>query len=322
MKKQEIDWKPQTGVETLRRRGELLSRIRKFFDAAGVLEVETPLLASATATDVHIQSLQVSGSAIAPENTMYLQTSPEFSMKRLLGFGSGPIYQICKSFRDEEAGKRHNPEFTMLEWYQPGYSMMDLMDEVDELIQNLLGCESIQRVSYRDIFQQLFGFDPHEIQLKDLRTYADSKMDLNSNDLEKTDLLQLLLDANIETSFPTNLFIYDFPIEQSALAVIEQDSDGVPVAKRFELFCNGMEIANGYFELLDSIEQRRRFEADIAKRSEKGLAEYPLDEKLIAAMESGIPACAGVALGVDRLLMLLTESSSISQVISFSTGRA
>ena len=316
------DWKPDASVEVLRSRAETLSKIRNFFAQRNVLEIETPLLAHSTATDVYIQSLTIDSQAAESNETLYLQTSPEFSMKRLLASGIGPIYQICKAFRQGETSKQHNPEFTMLEWYQPDYSMDDLMDEVEQLVQSILSCEAASRFSYRDVFLYHFDFDPHSISHEDLKSLTSKKMDLNSDDLKKTDFLQLLLGKFIEPQLPANCFIYDYPVEQAALSVIEEDAQGVPVAKRFELFCEGMEIANGYFELLDPVEQRARFEADIKQRREQHLPVYPVDEKLIAAMESGIPSCAGVALGVDRLLMFLTKSSNISEVLSFTTDRA
>lgn len=316
------DWKSGASVEVLRRRADTLSRIRYFFAQRNVLEVETPLLTHSTATDVYIQSLTLDSQVTGAKETLYLQTSPEFSMKRLLANGIGPIFQICKAFRQGESSRRHNPEFTMLEWYQPGYSMNDLMDEVELLVQSLLNCDAISRFSYRDVFLYHFDIDPHSISLKDLKVLTNNKMDLSSDDLKKTDYLQLLLGKFIEPQLPANCFIYDYPVEQAALAVIEEDSKGVPVAKRFELFCEGMEIANGYFELLEPAEQRARFEADINQRRDQNLPIYPVDEKLIAALESGIPSCAGVAMGVDRLLMLLVKSSNISEVLSFTTDRA
>ncbi|PCJ16927.1 MAG: elongation factor P lysine(34) lysyltransferase [SAR86 cluster bacterium] len=317
-----VDWKPSASIKVLQQRSEILSNIRRFFAQKNVLEVETPLLAHSTATDVHIQSLSVENSASTKSETLFLQTSPEFAMKRLLGAGVGPIFQICKAFRQDESSKQHNPEFTMLEWYQPGYSMMDLIDEVEQLIQSLINCGSIPRLSYRDIFLEYFDIDPHNISLEDLKSLTNERMDINSDDLNKTDYLQLLLGKFIEPKMPDYCFVFDFPIDQAALAVIAKDEQGIPVAKRFELFCKGMELANGYFELLDPVEQLKRFEADIDKRNERGLPDYAPDEKLIAAMESGIPPCAGVALGIDRLLMLLSGSDNISDVISFTTDRA
>jgi len=316
------DWKPGASVKNLRTRAEILANIRQFFANNKVLEVETPLLARTTATDVYIQSLEISNPLNNPAQTFYLQTSPEFAMKRLLGSGSGPIYQICKAFRQGETSKRHNPEFTMLEWYQPGYSMEDLMHEVEQLIDALLAYGPIQRLSYRELFQEHLDFDPHTISLESLKDIANRRFELGSDKLSKTDYLQLLLGKCIEPAMPANCFIYDYPVDQCALAAIENDETGASVAKRFELFCGGMEIANGYLELLDESEQRQRFETDRQKRKSLSLPEYPLDEKLLAALAHGIPPCAGVALGIDRLLMLATGATDIHEVLSFTTDKS
>tara|TARA_B110000438_G_scaffold257844_1_gene266190 strand:- start:662 stop:1618 length:957 start_codon:yes stop_codon:yes gene_type:complete len=315
------NWKPTAQLESLQIRAELLIKIRKFFFERNVLEVETPLLARTTATDVHIQSLEVLSVDSVLGTKFYLQTSPEFAMKRLLSAGSGAIYQICKAFRQGEVSKIHNPEFTMLEWYQPGYSQSDLINEVESLISAVLPIQAIPKLSYREVFQQQLGFDPHNIPFKKLNSFAAEHIDVGKQQLGQTDLLQLLMDAIIVPHLPENIFVYDFPVNQCALAAIKKDSDGQEVAKRFELFCSGMELANGYYELTDSNEQESRFEVDRNKRRELGLPEYPLDSKLIAALDYGLPNCAGVAIGVDRLCMLAAGYTEISQVISFTTDK-
>lgn len=317
-----LEWEPGASAKTMRTRGDTLAKIRQFFAARNVLEVETPLLAHATATDVYIQSWHVEQPARKIEDRLYLQTSPEFSMKRLLGTGVGPIYQICKAFRKEEASPQHNPEFTMLEWYRPGYSMFDLMDEVEQLVVSLLPGDAIPRFAYRDLFVDHLGIDPHRVTIEEISHLANSKMDLGSDDLSKTDYLQLLLDKCIEPLLPDKCFVYDYPVDQAALAAIEKDGQEQSVARRFELYCGGMEIANGYFELVDADEQRARFDRDLGKRKELGLEQYPVDERLLAALQSGLPACAGVALGIDRLVMQLTGANSIDQVITFTTDHA
>jgi lysyl-tRNA synthetase class 2 len=243
-------------------------------------------------------------------------------MKRLLASGSGSIYQIAKAFRQEEKGAIHNIEFTLLEWYRLSYSLDQLMAELEELVQEVLGCGPISRLSYREIFRQHLQIDPHEILLEELQQLAKSEIDLSGSDLSKTDYLQLLLSNSIEPKLPPYCIIYDYPLEQAALATLATDGHGVVVAKRFELFGHGMELANGYFELSDAAEQRARFEKDNAARKEKELQAYDVDEKLIAALESGLPSCSGVAVGVDRLLMLLVEAKNISEVISFDSERA
>lgn len=315
------DWTSGASANNLRARAEMLANIRQFFANNNVLEVETPLLARTTATDVYIQSLEIANPLIDVSETLYLQTSPEYSMKRLLGSGTGAIYQICKAFRQGEVSNRHNPEFTILEWYQPGYSMEDLMDEVERLVDSLLDYGRIPRLAYRELFQEHLNFDPHTISLESLKDVASVRMELSGDQFSKTDYLQLLLANSIEPVMPANCFIYDFPVEQSALAVVENDDEGASVAKRFELFCGGMEIANGYFELVDPTEQRKRFEADRQARKSLSLPEYPIDEKLLAALEHGIPQCSGVALGIDRLLMLVTGAADIREVLSFTTDQ-
>lgn len=316
------NWQAGASVSMLKARARLLQQLRDFFSTLNVLEVETPLLANATVSDLHIQSWNTEQHWGKAKRPLYLQSSPEYSMKRLLASGSGAIYQICKAFRNEERSQRHNPEFTMLEWYQPGYSLDDLMDEVEALIRLVTGCDSIRRTSYHQLFDEFLSIDPHTIFTTDLEQLVKSKINIDTDSLSRTDYLQLLLSHVIEPEVKGNWFLFDYPEDQAALARVVADENGVLVAKRFELFCGGMEIANGYFELADPIEQRRRFESDLKKRAASELKPVPLDENLIAALESGIPDCAGVALGVDRLLMLVTGADSINEVIAFNTDRA
>ena len=317
-----VDWKPSASLQNLQQRAYVLAKIRRFFSERDVLEVETPLLASSTVPDVYIESITAQVVEGNSSRKNFLQTSPEFFMKRLLASGSGSIYQIAKAFRQEEKGARHNIEFTLLEWYRLSYSLDQLMAELEELVQEVLGCGPISRLSYREIFRQHLQIDPHEISLEELQQLAKSEIDLSGSDLSKTDYLQLLLSNSIEPKLPPYCIIYDYPLEQAALAALATDGHGVVVAKRFEFFGHGMELANGYFELSDAAEQRARFEKDNAVRKEKGLRAHDADEKLIAALESGLPSCSGVAVGVDRLLMLLVEAKNISEVISFDSERA
>lgn len=313
-----VGWKPGATVDSLRVRAALLAEIRQFFADRQVLEVETPLLARSTATDIYIQSLTTSISMGSSEETFYLQTSPEYAMKRMLGSGVGPIYQICKAFRQAETSSRHNPEFTLLEWYQPGYSMLELMDEVEQLVTQLLNCGKIPRLSYSELFQQILGINPHAVMGDELRAIAESHVELGSKELSDTDYLQLLMTHCIEAQMPKNCFVYDYPVAQCALAQISEDQHGERVAKRFELYCQRMELANGYAELTDPEELRSRFKSDLHARREQALPSYPEDEKLLAAMEQ-LPDCAGVALGMDRLVMIACEATSIDEVISFTT---
>lgn len=305
---------PQTTSTILRARAELLHSLRMFFAGREVMEVETPVLASTTVTDPHIESLLVTN----PVNPTigYLQTSPEYAMKRLLCSGSGPIFQICKAFRGDEAGRLHRSEFTLLEWYRPGFSLDELMDEVTELLQEVLKLMTVDRISYYQLFQDYLGIDPHRIELNALREFTCSRIDITGSKLDRTDYLQLLLAHEIEPRMPAALFVYDFPVEQAALARVERDDNDYQVACRFELFVGGMELANGYQELIDAVEQRARFERDIERRQDLGRPLYPIDEDLLAALDCGMPECAGVALGLDRLLMLKTGADSIEEVMS------
>ena len=316
-----VDWKPSASLQNLQQRAYVLAKIRRFFSERAVLEVETPLLASSTVPDVYIESIAAQVVKDNSSRKNFLQTSPEFFMKRLLASGSGSIYQIAKAFRQEEKSARHNIEFTLLEWYRLSYSLDQLMAELEELVQEVLSCGPISRLSYREIFRQHLQINPHEISLEELQKLAKSEIDLSGSDLSKTDYLQLLLSNSIEPKLPPYCIIYDYPLEQAALAILATDEHGVVVAKRFELFGHGMELANGYFELSDAAEQRARFEKDNAARKEKGLQAHDANEKLIAALESGLPSCSGVAVGVDRLLMLLVDAKHISEVISFDSER-
>jgi len=310
-------WRPSAGPETLRLRANVLARIRQFFAAREVLEVETPLLAPATVTDTHIDSIPAQVQTRGSPQTFHLQTSPEYAMKRLLAAESGACYQICKSFRQGDAGPRHNPEFTMLEWYRPGFSLEDLIDEVEQLLQEFLPQPSIPRLSYRELFLHHLEINPHQIKLNPLRQLTREKLPVNATDLDATDCLQLLLAQAIEPKLPEHCFIYDYPAAQSALAKIESNPEGEPVARRFELFCRGMELANGYDEETDDKILRNRFKRDQQKRANLGRPVPEIDEKLLAALNHGLPPCAGVAFGIDRLLMLLSGADSIAEVLTF-----
>lgn len=316
------DWKPSAPAAKLKARARLLAQIREFFNSRDVLEVETPVLAKATVSDLHIDSWQTANGWGSDSQPLYLQTSPEYAMKRLLAADSGAIYQLGKAFRFEERSPRHNPEFTLLEWYQPGYSLTQLMDEVEQLVAETAQLESIERYSYRELFLNALRIDPHQAPTEELKELVSNQIDLVAENLTRTDYLQLLLGQVIEPAMKGNWFLYDYPAEQAALAAVKTDDQGVSVAQRFELFCAGMEIANGYFELTDAEEQRRRFQQDLDKRKNAKREPVAIDEKLIAALESGLPECAGVALGVDRLLMVATGAKTIDEVISFTTDLA
>jgi len=317
-------WSPSAPLSALRARAELYAAIRQFFAERGVLEVDTPVLSAAAVSDPHLDPLQSHfiGPG-APEGLpLYLQTSPEYAMKRLLAAGSGPIYQLAKAFRNGEAGRRHNPEFCMLEWYRPGFDDRQLMDEVQALVAQVLGRDDFSRVSYRELFQRTLGIDPQRASLPALQALAAERLGVKFEDDERDTWLQLLLAELIEPTLITPTFVYDFPASQAALAKVGEDADGVAVARRFELFVDGIELANGYDELVDGDEQARRFAADAAQRLQLGKPAYSSDHNLVAALRAGMPACAGVALGVDRLLMLALGVDSIDQVLAFPIARA
>ena len=316
------DWRPSASFEALQYRARLLQSLRAFFSGRGLLEVETPVLSRAAITDPHLQSF----STQFLKQNYYLHTSPEFFMKRLLAAGSGDIYQICKVFRDDEQGRNHNAEFTLLEWYRLDYDHHRLMDELVELLDYLLQKLSLSpwpapdKLTYQQAFLKYLNIDPLIASADDLQQAAQQKqietpqgMVLDNKDM----WLDWLMTQAIAPAFKTDrlTLLYDYPASQAALARIsEQDNR---VAHRFEVFAGELELANGFWELQDAREQRQRFEQENARRREQGLDEMPLDEFLLAALASGLPDCAGVALGIDRLLMVLLQEKQISDVLSF-----
>lgn len=310
-------WQPSAPLANLRLRAGTLAQIREFFRARNVLEVETPVLSPATVTDPHLHSLVVADVLPGSDRPQFLQTSPEFAMKRLLAAGSGSIYQLGKAFRARESGSRHSPEFTMLEWYRVGFDEWQLMDEVEALVRQLVQCGPIPRLSYSALFRQHLDIDPRTCEQPALLALARRHLDLHPAEYSRDDLLQLLLAQVIEPALKGHCFVHDFPASMAALARITTDQDGHPVARRFELFMHGMEIANGYYELTDAQEQARRFAADNQRRLAMGLPAMPVDAKLLAALAAGLPECAGVALGLDRLLMVMAGSKRIEDVLSF-----
>ncbi len=316
-----INWQPTASFEILRQRADMISRIRAFFAERGVWEVETPLLSHATVTDAHIMSIEAPFKEMGSgkEEICYLQTSPEYAMKRLLAAGSGSIFQITKAFRQGEVGRLHNPEFTMLEWYRLGFDHHALMDELDELLQVVLKLPPAMRMSVADVYQQCVGIDPHTATVEDLKKcaeqYVESYPDLPN---DKNNWLDLLFTHCIEPQLGKDapLFLYDFPVSQAALAKIRQENP--PVASRFEMYFKGVELANGFHELQDSVEQRKRFEADLKYRETQGIPLVPMDERFLAALQQGLPDCAGVALGIDRLIMLALGCETVAATLSFS----
>lgn len=322
------NWHPTASLKNLALRAKIIEKIRAFFAERQILEVETPLLSHASVTDIHLHSFHTDYllSKTGKTETLYLQTSPEFAMKRLLAAGSGSIYQICKAFRNiGEAGKYHNPEFSILEWYRPGFNHHDLMDEVDEFLHVILNFQPAERMTYSELFQRYADIEPHNASAQQLKLQAE-KLNLSVEQLvldSKDDWLYLLMSHVIEPKLATQvnpIFVYDFPISQAALARISTDNP--PVAERFEVYIKGIELANGFHELSDASEQRQRFITDLKQRQALGCSVIPIDENLLAALGCGFPDCAGIALGIDRLMMLAANTKDIKDVISFPVERA
>jgi lysyl-tRNA synthetase class 2 len=326
------DFLPTASLENLQQRALLLNRIRSFFDQRGFFEVETPILSHDICVDRHLHPIAVPIKNVmenAPAedhlNMLWLQTSPEFGMKRLLAAGATAIYQIAKVFRGFEQGSRHNPEFSMLEWYRVGDDLNQGMHLLAEFTQNILGSAAAERISYGELFQQRLGFDPHRIGIAELSKRCEEFIQLESGPVQGEDrdfYLNLLLTHVIEPKlgFDAPVIVYDWPASQSALAIVRRDE--VAVAERFELFVNGIELANGYHELLDADELRTRNRHQNQLRLQAGLPALPEDSRLIQAREAGISPCAGVALGLDRLAMVVIGAKSIEEVIAFPFARA
>lgn len=316
---QEDAWRPSAGMETLRRRAALVAQIRRYFAAANVLEVDTPLLMPRGTPDPALHSFFVHphGDSLGPLSG-FLQTSPEFAMKRLLAAGSGDIYQLCHAFRAEESGRLHRAEFSLLEWYRLGFDHHRLMDDVEALVGGLMPSLSFARRSYAGLFRERLDIDPHRATNEELRRAAvRHDIELGSGLLDRAAALDALFTRLFigEEARNAAMFVYDFPIEHAAYARI---APGPPaVAQRFELIIAGVEIANGYFEVVDAAEQQARHGRENARRRQIGLAEMAPDPCFLAALEHGLPECAGVALGIERLLMMATGSDSLAAVASF-----
>jgi len=311
------DWRPRAAISVLRERARLLARIRAFFDARGLWEAQTQILDVAATTDPHIHSLSTRVHGPSGTQVHYLHTSPEFQMKRLLAAGSGPIYQIATVFRDEERGDRHLTEFTLLEWYRPGWDHHRLMDEVDEFLQAVAGAPPARRSTYADVFRRHVGVDPHRASEAMLREAAMRHGGDVPADLTRDELLDFLMGMRVEPLLGRDapLLVYDYPAGQAALARIRPGP--VPVAERFELYWRGLELANGFHELTDPEEQARRFLEDRRRRRAAGLPDVPHDRRLVDALRAGLPACAGVALGVDRLLMTCLGLDDVAATVAF-----
>ncbi len=318
-------WRPTASWEVLRRRAALLSQLRRYFDAHGFLEVETPLLSADTVVDRHLDPFAVATNDAASVHPYWLQTSPEFAMKRLLAAGGEAIYQVAHAFRRHEQGTRHNPEFTLVEWYRRGDSMQDGMQFLSDLCRELLGTPPAEPITYQVAFERFVGLDPHAATNEALiaavhrhglaapeslpREDRDSWLDL---------LLVSLVEPQLGLSAPA--ILHDYPPSQAALAIVRPGRPAV--AERFELYAQGMELANGYHELLDPAAFRERNRVNNAARAADGKATLPTESRLLAAMEAGLPSATGVALGFDRVVMLAVGAREIAEVIPFPFDRA
>ncbi|WP_437611881.1 elongation factor P--(R)-beta-lysine ligase [Erwinia sp. V71] len=319
------NWQPSASIANLLKRAAIMAEIRRFFADRGVLEVDTPAMSQATVTDIHLVPFKTRfvGPGVSDGQDLWFMTSPEYHMKRLLAAGSGPIYQLGRSFRNEEAGRHHNPEFTMLEWYRPHYDMYRLMNEVDDLIQQILECDSAETLSYQQAFIRHLDVDPLSADKAQLCEVLEKLGEghLASEEEDRDTLLQLLFMLGVEPKIGQDkpAFVYHFPATQAALAEISTEDHRV--AERFEVYYKGIELANGFRELTDSREQRQRFEQDNRRRAARGLPQHPIDKHLLDALAHGMPECSGVALGVDRLIMLALKAESLSEVIAFPVDR-
>ena len=308
-------------------RARLYAQIRPFFAERNVLEVETPILSAGANTDPNIQSFttRFTGHADSGARDRWLRTSSEFAQKRLLVAGIGDCYELGRVFRDGEAGRRHNPEFTMLEWYRVGWDHRRLMAEVVDLVQAALALvgksSNLHKSTYRDLFVATLAIDPFSADEAQLQA-ALGDVRIDAQGLLRDDWLDLLLTHRIQPHFPNDriTMVYDYPMSQCALAKIRNDDP--PVAERFEVYLGQHELANGYHELTEAAEQRARFVRDNVRRHERGLPELPLDENLLAAMERGLPECSGVALGIERLLMAMMGTEDICDVLAFPFAEA
>ena len=308
---QKLAWYPTASIENLRQRARIIACIRNYFALHNVFEVDTPQLCPTTVTDPHLASIAVAGHG-------YLQTSPEYAMKRLLAAGSGSIYQIAHVFRANEISRHHNPEFSMLEWYRVGFLLDQLIDDVANIAHIALGDIKIARHRYRDLFRTYLNVDPLTCDNNTLAAVARKHIDVAFNDADRDTWLELLMSHVIEPKLGIDVlcFVVDYPPSQAALARLRKDDDGDNVASRFELYYHGVELANGYHELTDADEQRRRFVADNIERRKLQLPEIAADENLLAALQHGMPDCSGVALGLDRLIMLAIGGNSLADVMA------
>jgi lysyl-tRNA synthetase class 2 len=323
-------WEPSANLAVLRQRAAMLARARQFFADARVLEVDTPVVVGAAVSDVHIESVMLEAHApTASRAPRFLHTSPEYAMKRLLAGGSGDIYQICHVMRGFERSALHNPEFTLIEWYRIGVALEALMQEVESLVRVLLDAAASgyrsERLTYREAFLRELHLDPFEASLATLDEAAHAagyRAAPGANGAGRDELLELLMGTIVGPRLGRGAltFVCGYPASQAALARL--DAHDPRAARRFELYCEGLELANGFHELASASEQRARFERDRRERAQLGLPAHALDERLLAALEAGLPDCCGVALGFDRVAMLATHARHIDEVLAFPDERA
>ncbi|MGE0581227.1 MAG: EF-P lysine aminoacylase EpmA [Steroidobacteraceae bacterium] len=318
------DFAPDATVDMLARRAAALARARAFFAERGVMEVDPPALVNAPVTDVNIHSAEVHLTG-GDRRAYALHTSPEYAMKRLLAAGSGDIYFLGHVYRGAERGRLHNPEFTLVEWYRRGATLASLMREVADLVERLCGRNfEVEYLAYRTAFARETGFDALDAPLATL-AHAASELGLGASEVaasSRDELLELIMGARVGPRLGAGklTFIHGYPATQAALARL--DPADPRVALRFELYADGIELANGFDELADAAEQRARFEADLRERARRGLPQGPIDERLLAALAAGLPACAGVAVGFDRVLMIAAGATRIDSVLPFTLERA
>ncbi len=314
-----IHWQPSASIDSLRQRAKLLAQIRSFFNTRGYLEVETPIMAQFGVTDVYLANIK----AMFRGQSFFLQTSPEYHMKRLLAAGSGSIFQLARVFRDDELGRWHNPEFTLLEWYQLDIDHHQLMMEVDALLQQVLGCAPMIKKTYRQVFIDICDIDPMNAsihQLQQCLMHFNLLGVLPKDEQDRDQYLFLLMSHVVEPALadePAPVAVYNFPVSQAALAQVHHGE-----AARFEVYYRGVELANGFHELTDVDAQRQRFNDDNAIRRLRGIEESAADEYLLAALQHGLPACSGVALGIERLLALALKQSTIATILAFDFSKA
>jgi lysyl-tRNA synthetase class 2 len=320
-------WGPTAAIEVLHGRAAMLERVRAYFAAQGVREVHTPVLSAAAVSDPQIESIAVAP-GLGPRR--FLQTSPEYPMKRLLAAGVGDCYQVCPVFRDGESGRLHNPEFTMIEWYRIDFGMAEMQHDVDRVLR--VACAEVRdlapsrSVTYRDALRDATGVDCRSAAPADVAAVLAERgiVPVDARDWDLDAWLDLLMGAVVGPGLGRAgpVFVEDYPPTQAALARLRSERDGSQVAERFELYLDGLELANGFRELGDAAEQRRRFERDLAVRGKRAQALNPIDENLLAALGHGLPDCAGVALGFDRLVMAAWRLPSLASAMAFPAERA